>query len=119
MKTMLYFSAPWCGPCKTLAPIVNELSSQINVRKINVDNDTELASKFGITTTNLNKIDFHEEFFGIYPPDAVDTYALESEKYELPYPDRFKKIKVEYIQEDPKGLWKGFDVGYVFYGYSL
>ena len=48
MKTMLYFSAPWCGPCKTLAPIVNELSSQINVRKINVDNDTELASKFGI-----------------------------------------------------------------------
>ena len=67
----------------------------------------------------MNKIDFHEEFFGIYPPDAVDTYALESEKYELPYPGRFKKIKVEYIQEDPKGLWKGFDVGYVFYGYSL
>ena len=48
MKTMLYFSAPWCGSCKTLAPIVNELSSQINVRKINVDNDTELSSKFGI-----------------------------------------------------------------------
>ena len=48
MKKFIYFSAPWCGPCKTLAPIVNELSSQINVRKINVDNDTELASKFGI-----------------------------------------------------------------------
>ena len=90
-----------------------------NYLKINVDNDTELASKFGITTTNLNKIDFHEEFFDIYPPDALDTFALESEKYELPYPGRFKKIKVEYIQEDPKGLWKGFDVGDVFYGYSL
>ena len=48
MKQILYFSAPWCGPCKTLAPIVSELSSQINVQKINVDTDTELSSKFGI-----------------------------------------------------------------------
>ena len=48
MKEILYFSAPWCQPCKTLGPIVESLSGQIDVKKINVDEDTELAAKYGI-----------------------------------------------------------------------
>ena len=48
MKEILYFSAPWCQPCKTLGPIVESLLGQINVKKINVDEDTELAAKYGI-----------------------------------------------------------------------
>ena len=35
----LYFSAQWCGPCKSLSPIMNEVSSQISVEKIDVDLD--------------------------------------------------------------------------------
>lgn len=48
MKEILYFSAPWCGPCKQLGPIMESLSGQINYRKINVDNDTELSVKYGV-----------------------------------------------------------------------
>jgi thioredoxin 1 len=48
MKQILYFSAPWCGPCKQLGPIMESLSGQINYRKINVDNDTELSTKYGV-----------------------------------------------------------------------
>ena len=48
MKEILYFSAPWCGPCKQLGPIIKSLSGQVNVRKINVDNDTELSAKYSV-----------------------------------------------------------------------
>lgn len=48
MKKILYFSAPWCGPCKTLGPIVESLSGQINVQKINVDNDQDLSIQYGV-----------------------------------------------------------------------
>ena len=47
-KEILYFSAEWCGPCKTLAPRMEKLSNQINYRKIDVDNNQELSSEFGV-----------------------------------------------------------------------
>ena len=37
MKKFLYFSAPWCGPCKQLGPIMEEVGQQITVQKVNVD----------------------------------------------------------------------------------
>ena len=48
MKKILYFSAPWCGPCKTLGPIVESLSGQINVQKINVDDNQSLSIQYGV-----------------------------------------------------------------------
>lgn len=46
------FWAPWCGPCKMIAPIVEELASEyagrVKVAKVNVDNNQELAARFGI-----------------------------------------------------------------------
>lgn len=48
MKKILYFSAPWCGPCKTLGPIVESLSGQINVQKINVDDNQDLSIQYGV-----------------------------------------------------------------------
>ena len=48
MKKLLYFSAPWCQPCKTLGPIMDQVSHQAVVRKINVDNNPEIASYYGI-----------------------------------------------------------------------
>ena len=47
-KEVIYFSAPWCQPCRTLGPIMEELSGQIDYQKVNVDQDTELAAKYGI-----------------------------------------------------------------------
>lgn len=46
------FYADWCGPCKTLAPIVEELSEEyadrINFYKLDVDKDGEVATKYGV-----------------------------------------------------------------------
>jgi len=48
MKKLLYFSAPWCQPCKTLGPIMDQVSTQVTVKKINVDDSPEMASHYGI-----------------------------------------------------------------------
>ena len=48
MKKILYFTASWCGPCKTLGPIIESLSGQINYQKIDVDNNQDLSVKYGV-----------------------------------------------------------------------
>ena len=51
-KTVLIdFYADWCGPCKMVAPIVEEIAEEnhdVVVGKINVDDEMELAVKFGV-----------------------------------------------------------------------
>lgn len=53
-KTVLLdFWASWCGPCKMLSPVVDEIADEIpdiKVGKINVDEENELAAKFGISS---------------------------------------------------------------------
>jgi len=48
----LDFYADWCGPCQTLLPTVHKLADEfegeVTVRKINVDQNRELATKFGV-----------------------------------------------------------------------
>ncbi len=48
---LLDFWAEWCGPCRMVSPIVDEIGEETNnikVGKINVDDEPELAQKFGI-----------------------------------------------------------------------
>ena len=46
------FWAPWCGPCKMLAPVIDELASDFEGRakicKVNTDEEQELSARFGI-----------------------------------------------------------------------
>ncbi|MBT4208376.1 thioredoxin family protein [Candidatus Woesearchaeota archaeon] len=49
MKTMKYFSATWCGPCKTFKPIMTEIAGEgYSVEFIDVDQNQDLASKYGV-----------------------------------------------------------------------
>ncbi|ANE46154.1 thioredoxin [Paenibacillus swuensis] len=46
------FWAPWCGPCKMIAPVLEELDQelgeQVKIAKVNVDDNPESASRFGV-----------------------------------------------------------------------
>lgn len=42
------FYAVWCGPCQMLAPVLEKIAENVNVAKIDIDDNEELAIKYGI-----------------------------------------------------------------------
>jgi len=48
MRKFLYFSAPWCGPCKMFSPLMEEIGQTYTVEKINVDENQELTNKYNV-----------------------------------------------------------------------
>lgn len=47
-KVLVDFYADWCGPCRMLAPIMDEISEDNTVYKVNVDEEEDIAREFGI-----------------------------------------------------------------------
>ena len=75
---LLDFSATWCGPCRMVAPILEEIAAEndhITVGKIDVDEDPDLARQFQVTSIPLLVVMVDgkvvDQALGARPKDAI------------------------------------------------
>ena len=73
------FWAPWCGPCKMIAPVLDEIDSEmgdkVKIVKLNVDENQETAGKYGVmsipTLLLMKDGNIVDQVIGFQPKDAL------------------------------------------------
>lgn len=74
-KCLIDFYATWCGPCRMLAPVLEELDDEINIIKVDVDEHPELTQKYGVmsipTLVFLNNGEEKEQVVGFRDKDEL------------------------------------------------
>ena len=78
--TVVDFWAPWCGPCRTVAPVIEELAEELEGKvrfvKVNVDENQEVAQRYGVRS--IPTLGFFQggeavgSIVGAYPKPALE-----------------------------------------------
>jgi len=76
MKTMKYFSATWCGPCKSFKPVMNEIASEgYSVQFIDIDQSSNMATQYSVMSVPTVIIEENgievDRFVGSIPKQQV------------------------------------------------
>lgn len=78
-QVLIDFWAPWCAPCRMITPVIEELSEelegQVRVYKVNVDENPELASRYGVmsipTLVALQNGQVTKQAVGVQPKASI------------------------------------------------
>ena len=76
MKTMKYFSATWCGPCKAFKPVMNEIAGEgYSIEFIDVDQEQNKATKYAVRSVPTVVIEENgievDRFIGSMPKHKI------------------------------------------------
>ncbi len=74
-EALVDFYATWCGPCKMMGPVLEEIKDEIQVVKIDIDENPELAKKYGVmsvpTLIHFKNGMEHKVTVGYIPKDEL------------------------------------------------